>query len=73
MLLILLKFPVDGRNIRLNLDAVLSIGELNTYDKVIELETADGLLLKERSWEDFNEIRIKLKESWTSKDHESSE
>lgn len=53
--------------IRLNFDEIINIGEFDTYDHVIEIQSKQGVHLIERNWmkqKDFDSIKMKLKEYW---------
>ena len=55
---------------RLNYNEILSIGELNTYDKEIEIESKHGVYLIERNWmkqKEFDNVKKKLQEYWMKK------
>ncbi len=54
-----------NKRIRLNFDEIADIGEFNTYDNVIELESKEGIHLIERSWmkqSEFEKVKKKLQE-----------
>lgn len=52
---------------RIKFEEILDIGELDTYDNVIEIESEQGIHLIERNWmkqKDFDNVKKKLKEYW---------
>jgi hypothetical protein len=55
---------------RLKFDEITDIGEIDTYDNVIEIESEQGFFIIERNWmkrQDFDSAKKKLKEYWISK------
>lgn len=64
---------IPGRwrtRIKLQLDEIIEIGEFDTYDNVIEIESRQGIHLIERNWmkqKDFENLKRKLKENWMNK------
>jgi len=64
---------IPGRwkdRIRLNFNDILEIGELDTYDNVIEIESKHGVYLIERNWmkqKEFENVKMRLREYWTNK------
>ena len=56
--------------VRLNFSDILVIGEFDTYDNVIEIESEQGIHLIERNWmkrKEFNNVKKKLQEYWMNK------
>lgn len=64
---------IPGRwksRIRVNFSDILEIGEIDTYDNLIEIESDKGIHLIERNWmkqKDFDKVKNKLKEYWMNK------
>lgn len=57
---------------RVNFNDILDIGEFDTYDNVIEIESTQGVHLIERNWmkkKEFNSVKTKLKEYWLNNNH----
>ncbi len=53
---------------KLSFEDIKNIGEFETYDHIIEIESEKGVHLIERNWmkrKEFNVVRNKLKEYWT--------
>ena len=56
---------------KLKFTDIKDIGEFETYDHIIEIESMHGVHLIERSWmkqRDFNIVRDRLKDYWTKKE-----
>lgn len=54
---------------RIEFSDILEIGEINTYDNVIEISTKENFYLVERKWmkqNDFNKVKELLQEYWTT-------
>jgi hypothetical protein len=66
-----IEIPGRWKNpIRLQFDEIIEIGEFDTYDNVIEIESKKGILLIERNWmkqKEFENFKRKLQEYWTKK------
>ncbi|WNJ20353.1 hypothetical protein [Pontibacter sp. G13] len=64
---------IPGRwkdRIRLNFNDIRDIGEIDTYDNVIEIESKYGVHLIERDWMkqiEFDNVKRKLQEYWLNK------
>jgi len=55
------------RRVKLQFEEIVEIGEIDTYDNVIEIDSGKGIHLIESSWmkqEDFEIVKRKLKEYW---------
>ena len=61
---------IPGRwkdRIKLSFNDIIEISEFDTYDKVIEIESRQGVHLIERNWmrqKEFNLVKKKLQENW---------
>ena len=56
---------------KLNFKEIKNIGEINTYDQVIEIESENGFNLIEKQWmksKEFEKVKEKLIE-WTNKNY----
>ncbi|GEM_PF-4280280 len=66
-----IEIPGRWKNrVILQFDDIFDIGELHTYDNVIEIDSTKGIYLIERNWmkeKDFENVKIKLKEYWLKK------
>ncbi len=64
---------VPGRwkeRVRVNFKDILGIGEFDTYDNVIEIESKHGTHLIERNWmkqKEFDNVKIRLQQYWINK------
>lgn len=64
---------IPGRwqdRIRIDFSDIIDIGEIDTYDNVIEIESEAGIHLIERNWmsqRDFENVKNKLKKYWINK------
>ncbi|UII26075.1 hypothetical protein LVD15_22655 [Fulvivirga maritima] len=64
---------IPGRwkgRIKLNFNDIIDIGEFDTYDNVIEIESRQGIHLIERNWmkqNEFDIVKKRLREYWIKK------
>ena len=64
---------VPGRwkeRIKVNFNDIMDIGEIDTYDNVIEIESKHGVYLIERNWmkqQEFDNVKKRLHEYWMNK------
>lgn len=64
---------VPGRwkeRIKVNFNDILDIGEIDTYDNLIEIKSKDGIHLIERNWmkqNEFDNVKKRLLEYWKNK------
>ena len=64
---------IPGRwkdRIKLNFNDIKEIGEFDTYDNVIEIESQQGIHLIERNWmkeKEFDKVKERLEEYWMNK------
>lgn len=64
---------IPGRwkdKVKLNFNDIKEIGEFDTYDNVIEVESQQGVHLIERSWmkkKEFDKVKERLQEYWMNK------
>ena len=55
---------------RLNFSEITEIGEFDTYDNIIEIESRQGIHLIERNWmkqKEFDIVKKRLREYWMKK------
>lgn len=55
---------------KLNFNEIVEIGEFETYDNVIEIQSGKGIHLIERNWMrqgEFEKVKGRLKEYWMSR------
>ena len=66
-----IEIPGRWKNkIKLSFSEIIEIGEFDTYDNVIEIESRNGIHLIERDWmkqKEFNAVKKRLQEYWMSK------
>ena len=56
--------------IKVNFKDIIDIGEIDTYDNVIEIESKNGIHLIERNWmkqKEFDKVKKRLQEYWMNK------
>lgn len=66
-----IEIPGRWQNrIKLNFNDIKEIGEFDTYDNVIEIESQQGVHLIERNWmkkREFDKVKERLQEYWMNK------
>ncbi len=66
-----IEIPGRWKNrVKLNFEEIIEIGEIDTYDNVIEIRSRHGIYLIEKSWmypQDFDKVKMKLKKYFLNK------